>query len=119
MTSGARRVEPAPGVSLPHLSRDLLARPSRRSHNNPVADREGVRVMVRRPLLAVCVLSLLCGGLAVALRDEKPVPKPEKRAQPVQLPGVQKTGELLLPNQWSLRPAGKQIDVGDFPVNIA
>jgi DNA-binding beta-propeller fold protein YncE len=26
---------------------------------------------------------------------------------------------VLLPNQWALRPAGKQIRVGDFPVNIA
>jgi len=26
---------------------------------------------------------------------------------------------VLLPNLWSLRPAGRQIDLGDFPVNIA
>jgi YVTN family beta-propeller protein len=26
---------------------------------------------------------------------------------------------VLLPNQWSLRPAGKQVALGDFPVNIA
>jgi hypothetical protein len=26
---------------------------------------------------------------------------------------------VLLPNQWSLRPAGKQIALGDFPVNLA
>jgi DNA-binding beta-propeller fold protein YncE len=26
---------------------------------------------------------------------------------------------VLLPNQWSLRPAGRQIELGDFPVNIA
>jgi DNA-binding beta-propeller fold protein YncE len=26
---------------------------------------------------------------------------------------------VLLHNQWSLRPAGQQIDLGDFPVNIA
>ena len=35
------------------------------------------------------------------------------------LPGLQPGGSTLLPNQWSLRPAGKQIEVGDFPVNIA
>lgn len=35
------------------------------------------------------------------------------------LPGVQDAGDVLLPNQWSLRPAGKQIKLGDFPVNIA
>ncbi len=35
------------------------------------------------------------------------------------LPGLQRDGSVLLPNQWSLRPAGKQIPVGDFPVNVA
>jgi len=35
------------------------------------------------------------------------------------LPGLQLDGSILLPNQWSLRPAGKQIPVGDFPSNIA
>ena len=34
-------------------------------------------------------------------------------------PGVQADGSMLLPNQWSLRPAGRQIKLGDFPVNIA
>ncbi|MDR3457521.1 MAG: alkaline phosphatase family protein [Verrucomicrobiae bacterium] len=35
-------------------------------------------------------------------------------------PGRQPDGSMLLPNQWSLRPAGsQQIDLGDFPVNIA
>jgi DNA-binding beta-propeller fold protein YncE len=42
----------------------------------------------------------------------EPQPAPE-------LPGAQKDGAVLLPNQWSLRPVGKQIEVGDFPVNIA
>lgn len=35
------------------------------------------------------------------------------------VPGVQPDGAVLLPNQWFLRPAGKQFVVGDFPVNIA
>ena len=26
---------------------------------------------------------------------------------------------MLLPNQWSLRPAGEQLELGDFPVNLA
>ncbi len=34
-------------------------------------------------------------------------------------PGVQKDGSVLLPNLWSLRPAGKQVALGDFPVNMA
>src|SRR3954467_7910567 len=41
-------------------------------------------------------------------------------AKPVAiLPGLQRDGSVLLSNQWSLRPIGKQIPVGDFPVNIA
>ena len=35
------------------------------------------------------------------------------------LPGLQRDGSVLLPNQWSLRPVGKQIPAGDFPVNVA
>ncbi|MBI3850509.1 MAG: bifunctional YncE family protein/alkaline phosphatase family protein [Verrucomicrobia bacterium] len=34
-------------------------------------------------------------------------------------PGRQPDGSVLLPNLWSLRPVGTQIDLGDFPVNIA
>src|SRR5215203_3790123 len=37
----------------------------------------------------------------------------------IQVPGIQHDGTVLLPNQWSLRPVGKQVEVGDFPVNIA
>src|SRR5439155_1168724 len=35
------------------------------------------------------------------------------------LPGVLASGVIQLPNQWSLRPAGRQVTLGDFPVNIA
>src|SRR6185503_15359892 len=35
------------------------------------------------------------------------------------LPGKQKDGSVLLPNLWSLRPVGTQIELGDFPINIA
>src|SRR6266581_2102512 len=34
-------------------------------------------------------------------------------------PGKQADGSMLLPNQWSLRPTGRQIELRDFPVNIA
>ena len=34
-------------------------------------------------------------------------------------PGRKADGSVLLPNMWSLRPAGVQLDLGDFPVNIA
>lgn len=37
----------------------------------------------------------------------------------VELPGLRPDGSVLLPNQWSLRPVGRQVPLGDFPVNIA
>jgi len=48
-------------------------------------------------------------------------PKPRGRPHPAApvLPGAKADGSVLLPNQWSLRPAGKQVPLGDFPVNIA
>src|SRR5579875_2972656 len=37
----------------------------------------------------------------------------------VVLPGLEPGGVVRLPNQWALRPAGKQLPLGDFPVNLA
>ncbi len=44
---------------------------------------------------------------------------PDARLLVRKLPGAQPGGAVLLPNQWSLRPAGRQIELGNFPVNIA
>ncbi len=59
------------------------------------------------PLLAFLCLT------AAALADERPAPALRD------LPGVQPDGSVLLPNQWWLRPVGKQVQLGDFPANIA
>ena len=57
---------------------------------------------------------------AFAGQEVKPEPSKAKPAlQPRLLPGVQAGGAIQLPNQWSLRPAGRQVELGDFPVNIA
>lgn len=56
------------------------------------------------------LLASVCTVLA-----EEPGAKPEK----ISVPGAQPDGAVLLPNQWYLRPAGTQVKVGDFPVNIA
>ena len=58
------------------------------------------------PLLAACLA-------ASALSAAQPV------SRSVAWPGRQPDGSVLLPNMWSLRPAGRQVDLGDFPVNIA
>ncbi len=42
-----------------------------------------------------------------------------KKTPGTDLPGVQDDGSVLLPNQWTLRPVGHQVQLGDFPVNIA
>jgi len=51
-----------------------------------------------------------------------PLPTPTSAEEPspaIRWPGKQLDGSVLLPNMWSLRPAGVQVALGDFPVNIA
>jgi DNA-binding beta-propeller fold protein YncE len=36
----------------------------------------------------------------------------------LRLPGIQPSGSVLLPNGWSIRAAGTQVSVGDFPVHM-
>ncbi|HUY36651.1 MAG TPA: alkaline phosphatase family protein [Pirellulales bacterium] len=67
--------------------------------------------MLRRTLLSMAFFLAL--WVRVAGAEDQP-----GRDRPRQLPGVQPAGEVLLPNQWSLRPAGKQIKLGDLPVQI-
>ncbi len=59
---------------------------------------------------------LILAGLLAANGCVTPEPD-----QPVanRLPGPQPDGSVLLPNQWSLRPVGAQVELGDCPVNIA
>jgi len=58
-----------------------------------------------------CLLPLLVGAVACLPHAAAA----EERATP----GPQPDGSVILPNQWSLRPAGRQVDVGDFPAAIA
>jgi DNA-binding beta-propeller fold protein YncE len=70
------------------------------------------------PLAALAVL----GGLAFALPavsaddDKAKAAKPPAAARV--LPGLRADGFVQLPNQWRLNPAGRQIEVGDLPLNI-
>lgn len=45
--------------------------------------------------------------------------RPATGAAPGIWPGRRPDGSVLLPNQWSLRPVGRQVELGDFPVNVA
>jgi YVTN family beta-propeller protein len=60
--------------------------------------------------LILSLLLLLVSSACSLAADDKPT---------VLLPGQRVDGSVLLPNQWSLRPMGRQIELGDFPVNIA
>ena len=68
--------------------------------------------------MRVCLLNLML-LLVVCGFAQAEEPTGDQKRVPVTLPGMQPGGKILLPNQWSLRPAGKQLKVGDFPVNIA
>ena len=85
--------------------------------------------MRNRSLLAAAVLAASCLGLCAAI-DRRPAeaddsPKKEPAARPDQapaervLPGIRRDGTVQLANQWRLKPAGRQLQVGDFPVNVA
>ena len=64
-------------------------------------------------------LSGLVFTLSLSAADA-PNSKPQTpNSQSARWPGRQPDGSVLLPNMWSLRPAGVQVNLADFPVNIA
>ncbi len=68
----------------------------------------------------VCLrFAVLLSAVAVSVSVLAEEPTGDPKRTPVVLPGMQASGKILLPNQWSLRPAGKQLKMGDFPVHIA
>src|SRR5262245_52623245 len=78
--------------------------------------------MTHRSLVAAATLAAICGSLALGLTtvQNREAVRPAATVTTTRvLPGLQPAGEVLLPNQWSLRPAGKQLALGDFPVNLA
>ena len=66
-------------------------------------------------LLLAAAFSLVLPGPSLSAAE----PPADPRALFRPLPGLQTDGAVLLPNQWSLRPTGKQVEVGNFPVNVA
>jgi len=80
-------------------------------------------------LFVLCGAFFFTGCLSVtyeqeesrAQREQVKSPAIERPAEksPLDLPGPRGDGAVRLPNQWWLRPVGKQILLGDFPVNIA
>src|SRR4051794_36396102 len=58
---------------------------------------------------AVALAVSLVGGAAIA----------ETPREDVRWRGMTRAGSVLLPNGWSLKPAGRQAPLGDFPVLVA
>jgi DNA-binding beta-propeller fold protein YncE len=63
---------------------------------------------------------VVTGLVALAVAAPAVGREPKKEAVPPRvLPGLEPGGAIRLHNQWSLRPAGTQLELGDFPVNMA
>src|ERR1043166_3871721 len=81
----------------------------------------------RQKLMRIVYWLIIVAGLVVAsgcAPTERGAPQASAkldvaRIPPSALPGKQADGSVLLPNQWSLRPVGRQIELRDFPVNVA
>lgn len=67
---------------------------------------------MRNYLLGALLLCALAGCATDDVKRAEQLPPPD-------LPGQRSDGAVLLPNLWWLRPVGKQVVLGDFPVNIA
>src|SRR5262249_5275610 len=70
--------------------------------------------MYRFPLAVTFLMISLAPGHADDVRRE---PLTRAAGKPRTMPGAQFDGAVLLHNQWSVRPAGRQLELGDFPVN--
>jgi DNA-binding beta-propeller fold protein YncE len=68
---------------------------------------------------AVLVLVAGVGLYAFAVPAQEPAPKVESKPVGHLPPGLRPDGSVQLPNQWSLKPAGRHLEVGDLPVNVA
>ena len=69
-------------------------------------------VAMKMFLKTVLILAAVAAGVLSARAQTSAPAKAE-------LPGPKPDGSVLLPNQWSLRPAGRQVELGDFPADIA
>lgn len=64
-------------------------------------------------------ISNVCMGLIAALLVACVPALGAEDAPTVTWPGLTRAGTVLLPNGWSLKPAGRQVPLGDLPVQIA
>jgi YVTN family beta-propeller protein len=57
--------------------------------------------------------------LGIEVHAQSPAPPGHVEKPRVTWPGLTAEGSILLPSGWSLRPAGRQTRLGDFPIQIA
>src|SRR5436305_2804014 len=65
---------------------------------------------------------VFCLGMALLIlagRGSGSVNAQTEPKREVVWPGITSAGTVLLPNGWSLKPAGRQMPLGDLPVQIA
>ncbi|MFM1768475.1 MAG: hypothetical protein RJA22_1004 [Verrucomicrobiota bacterium] len=67
-----------------------------------------------RPVLSCLALLLAFVGCT----STPPAADPSAATAGTRVPGPAGDGAVRLPNQWLLRPAGRQVAVGDFPVHV-
>jgi 6-phosphogluconolactonase (cycloisomerase 2 family) len=72
-----------------------------------------------RSFFPAAILLGLCAAMASGQASGQEAVPAKPTTRPRTLPGVKPDGGILLPNQWSLRPVGKQLVLGDFPVHLA
>ena len=71
-------------------------------------------------VLAVAILIMPGFGVLPPGMSASAQVAPEPRSKPQNTwPGLTHAGTVLLPNGWSLKPAGRQNRLGDFPVQMA
>jgi len=75
--------------------------------------------MRQRSVVSIVVMLAGVVGLFALLESGPAAEKEAVLREPRVLPGITLDGSVQLPNQWKLRPAGRAIEVGNFPVNIA
>jgi DNA-binding beta-propeller fold protein YncE len=75
-------------------------------------------MLCRLLVLLLVILSVVQVNIDSASAQKSVDPPASPRMEPRLLPGMQRDGRVQLPNQWSLKPAGKQVVLGDFPANM-
>ncbi len=81
---------------------------------------------IKKPWFGSLLVLMICFGGAVSLDQINKIKlansldseKSGLLSEKV-LPGILPDQSIQLPNQWRLKPVGKQLEVGDFPVNLA